>query len=112
MQRNVHDMPGIVKGLLIPDDHDALSEGCKDFWRMDLKESRSRRTTPPFNISVRDDSKGCPFEHDVRATMRLELVVIGGERLGMGVVFPRWTDSYPAEWLWLYHSICDDSIHF
>ena len=55
---------------------------------MYLKESHSRRTIPAFDIGVRDDSKGCPFENEIiRAIMRFQLAVIGGERLGMGVCF-------------------------
>ena len=27
---NIHDMTETLKGLLIPDDHAVLSEGCKD----------------------------------------------------------------------------------
>ena len=74
--------PGMLKGPLIPDDHATLSEGCKDFWRrMDYEESVSRKTTVPFDISVRDES--CLFED------------IGGERLRRIV-------PHLAEWLRCY----------
>ena len=58
---------------------------------MYLKESHNCRTIPPFDIGVRDDSKGCLCENEIiRAIMRFQLAVIGGERLD-GSVFPRWT---------------------
>ena len=55
---------------------------------MYLKESHSCRTILPFDIGLRDDSKGCPIENEIiRAIMRFQLTVIGGERLGMGMCF-------------------------
>ena len=65
---------------------------------MYLKDSHSRRTIPPFDIGVRDDAKGSPFENEIiRAIMRFQLTVIGGERLGMVVCFVG--EHYLAEWL-------------